>query len=392
MNALLQKKIVIPAVVVVAVILLVLVLRPTSLEVTAATASMDTLSVTIPVEGRTRARDLYTVTAPISGRIARLTVEEGTSVEAGDLLGRMFAAPLDPRTVAAAQAELRAAEAGLLNARSAVDEARSMAAQSDREVERRRPLAAMGALSAEALEQAVLGAQVAHQRLESATAASEAAEAAREGARARLMGLGAGDANTQGVAIIAPVAGRVLRITDESERVLAAGSPILELANTGGLEVVLDVLSEDAVRVEAGHELRITGWGGDGTLIGTVRSVTLAGYTKISALGVEEQRVDVIADLAGFPETLGTGYRVQGEIVVWQGSALSVPTSALFRAGNDWQLFRIEDGQAARQMVRIGHRNEASVEILEGLSEGDEVVLFPSEEVDDGVAVRALGR
>ena len=170
---------------------------------------------------------------------------------------------------------------------------------------------------------------------------------------------------------------------------MLAGSPIVVLADVGGLEIVLDVLSEDAVRIRSGNEVVLTGWGGEGALVAVVRTVTLVGYTKVSALGVEEQRVDVIADLDDPPPFLGTGYRVSGDIVTSRAEdVVAIPTSALFRVGEAWRVFVVRDGRAESRAAVIGQRNEDSAEILEGVDEGEQVILFPSEAVEDGVAVR----
>jgi HlyD family secretion protein len=362
--------------------------RGNGIDVTVAAASRDTLSVTIAAEGRTRASERFTVAAPISGRVTRLDVREGQMVNEGDLLARLYPAPDDPRVVATARAEVDAAEARYREAEARVGEAGLQARQAEREVERRRPLAEMGAITRERMEQAELAGEVANQRLQSAEAGQSSARASLQAARARVLGAETSDDDVSTVDVRAPVAGRVVSVPDESERVVAAGSPLLELAGTGGLEIVLDVLSEDAVRVEPGHEVLITGWGGDGTLRGSVRTVTRVGYTVISALGVEEQRVDVVADLHHTPPALGTGYRVSGAIVVWQGTdVITVPTSALFRVGDAWQVFVVEDGRARRQDVLIGGRNEHAAEVTEGLAEGQRVILFPPEEVEDGTAV-----
>jgi HlyD family secretion protein len=361
-------------------------------EVDVAEASRDTLSVTIPAEGTTRARDRYTVAAPISGRLTRVELRAGDEVEEGQVIARLYPAPEDPRAVATARAEVDAADARYVDAEARLREAEIQAEQARREAERRRPLLELGAITRESLEQVELAARVAEERQESALATLRAAEAARVGARARLLGAEPSDTDVRPVDVHAPVAGRVERIPDESERVVLAGEPIVALAGVAGLEVVMDILSEDAVRVRHGDEVVLTGWGGEGTLRGVVRTVTLVGYTKVSALGVEEQRVDVIADLGAAPPTLGTGYRVSGEIVVWRGDdVLSVPTSALFRSGDTWQVFVVEDRRAHRREVVIGRRNETMAEIVEGLEEGNLVILFPPEAVDDGVAVVPQG-
>ena len=361
-------------------------------QVDVAEAGRDTLSVTIPAEGTTRARDRYTVAAPITGRLARLELRAGDKVEVGQVLARLYPAPEDPRVIAAARAEVDAAAARFGDAEARLREAEIQSEQARREADRRRPLLELGAITRESLEQVELAARVAEERRESALAALQAAEAGLAAARARLLGAGVSDADLRPVEARAPVAGRVERVPDESERVVLAGEPMVVLAGVGGLEVVMDILSEDAVRVHQGDAVVLTGWGGEGALHAVVRTVTLVGYTKVSALGVEEQRVDVIADLADAPPTLGTGYRVSGEIVVWRGDdVLSVPTSALFRVGDEWQVFVVQDERARRRGVVIGQRNDAMAEIVEGLAEGDVVILFPPEAVDDGVAVVPQG-
>jgi HlyD family secretion protein len=363
-----------------------------AVDVTVAVAERDTLSVTIPAEGRTRARQQFTVAAPITGRLTRVAVRPGDRVEAGDLLAGLYPAPEDARVIATLRAEVAAAEARSLDAQARLREAEIQAEQARREAERRRPLVELGAITRESMEQAEMAAVVADERRGSAEAGVAAAEAALAGARARLLGAEAADTNVRPVDVTAPVSGRVERVPDESERVVPAGSPIVVLADIGGLEVVLDVLSEDAVRVMPGHHVVLSGWGGEGYLGAVVRTVTLVGYTKVSALGVEEQRVDVIADLLESPPTLGTGYRVSGEIVVWRGDdVLTIPTSALFRVGDAWQVFVVEDGRAQRRDVEVGRANESAAEITSGLEREERVILFPPETVDEGVSVRVAG-
>ena len=205
------------------------------------------------------------------------------------------------------------------------------------------------------------------------------------------MGASGEGSGAPAVVVTAPVAGRLLRIPDRSARVVPAGTPLMEMADVGSLEVVFDVLSEDAVRIEPEQEIRITEWGGDGVLEGTVRTVTQAGYTRVSALGVEEQRVDVVGDLGHIPPSLGTGYRVAGEIVTARASdILTVPTSGVFRSEGAWAVFVVENGRAMRRTVTLGMRNSERAQVVDGLVEGDRVVLFPPASLDDGVEVRPL--
>jgi len=386
-----RKQILIGLAVVVLLAIGVLVRGGGGVDVSVATARRDTLSVTIPAEGRTRARERFTVAAPVSGRLTRLDLEPGDLVAEGQLLGRLFPAPDDSRVVATMRADVDAAEARYREAETGLREADLQALQAEREAERRRPLLELGAITREQMEQAELASVVANQRRGSAEAGVAAATAALDAARARLLGSGAADQSAHPIDIVAPVSGRVEQVPDESERVVLAGSPIVVLADVGGLEIVMDVLSEDAVRISTGNQVVLTGWGGEGTLVAVVRTVTLVGYTKVSALGVEEQRVDVIADLEAPPSVLGTGYRVSGAIVTARGEdVVTIPTSALFRVGETWRAFVVVDGRASGREVVLGRRNEDAAEVLEGVVAGEEVILFPSEAVDDGVSVRAV--
>ena len=376
---------------VVAVVAAILIVGDGAMEVQLSEVVRDTLSVSIPAEGRTRARDRFTVAAPVSGRLTRVDLRPGDLVEEGQLLGRIYPAPQDPRVVATIRAEVSAAEGRHSAATAQLREAEAQAAQADREVARRQPLFEMGAITREQMEQAELTARIAEERRQSAEASLVSARAALEGARARLLGAEATDGDAAPLRIESPVTGRVLAVPEESERVVVAGSPIVSLADTEGLEVVLDVLSEDAIRIAPGNSVILGAWGGEESLRGEVRLVTLVGYTKISALGVEEQRVDVIADLVNPPPTLGTGYRVSGEIVVWSGpDVISVPTSALFRNAESWDVFVADGGQVVQRSVSVGRRNEFRAEITAGLDTGELVVLFPPEELEDGSRIRAV--
>ena len=189
-----------------------------------------------------------------------------------------------------------------------------------------------------------------------------------------------------------PVRGRVLRIPEKSERVVAAGTPLVEIGDPSRLEIVVDLLSEDAARVKPGDRVLIEGWGGDRTLEAHVRSVEPSGFTKVSALGVEEQRVNIVADLDDTPPQLGDGYRVETRVVQWEGDALKVPASALYQVGDQWRVFLVENRRARSRDVRVGHRNPDEAEILDGLSVGDRVIRQPTDKVSDGVRVQARPR
>lgn len=376
---------------VIAIASAVTLFRGDTVVVQVGTVAPDTLSVSVAAEGVTRARERFNVVAPITGRLARIELDEGTSVREGQLLARIYPAPQDPSVVAIYTSELEAAEARSRQALVLARESELAAEQARREVERRRPLAEMGAMTREGLEKAELAAALAEERLVAAREDVHSARASLESARARLQGALGARGGSRPLEIRAPVAGQLSRLDDRSERVVVAGTPLLMLSEVSALEAVFDVLSEDAVRVEEGDEIVITGWGGDATIHGRVRLVTRAGYTEVSALGVEEQRVDVVGDLLDPPPAVGTGYRVSGEIVTWRGeSVLTVPTGAVFRAGDSWRVFVVTGERARLRSVVLGHRNDRAAEVVDGLSEGERVVLFPSEAVGDGVRVRVI--
>jgi HlyD family secretion protein len=357
--------------------------------VTTGYAERDTLSVTVAVEGRTRARDLFSVAAPVTGQLARIGLEAGASVHEGDVLARIHPTLEDPRTAATLRADLEAARAALLEAEAGVEQATAAADQARRDAERRAALSDLGALSREVIEQAETAARLAERALEAAEAMREAAAARVQVARARLMGASGDPTGLPAFEVRSPVSGRVLRIPDKSARVVAAGTPLVELADVTGLEVVFDVLSEDAVRIESGQDILIREWGGEEILSGRVRTVTLAGYMKVSALGVEEQRVDVVGDLEATPPTLGSGYRVAGDVVVWRGEGvLAVPAAAVFRAEGGWAVFAVVDGRAELRPVQLGHRNDVRAEVVTGLEDGAEVVLFPPAALEPGTRLR----
>ena len=372
---------------IVAAIAIFLVTRDGGVPVETAAATRDSLSVSVGVEGRTRAIELFTVAAPVSGRLTRIEVDEGAQVEQGEVIARILPTQENPRTVLALQAEVEAARAASLEAESGVEQARARAEQARRQAERRAALDA-GTLSEETVEQAQVNARVAERALDAAEAVQEAVAARLDAARARLLGVSNDRTGVPAVAVTAPASGRVLRVPDASERVVMAGAPHVELADVRGLEVVFDVLSEDAVRLEPGQKIRITEWGGDHALTGQVRTVTLSGYTKISALGVEEQRVDVVGDLDQVPASLGTGYRVAGDIIVSRSEdVLTVPTSAVFRSETGWAVYTVDGGAAALTPVELARRNEDRAEVLSGLSEGAQVVLFPPRSLEEGTRV-----
>lgn len=344
---------------------------------------------TVDEEGQTRVRERYVVAAQVAGRLSRVNVVEGDTVTAGMLLARVAPSPEGTRVVAAARGRLGAAEAAMGQVAAQLDSARARARQAGRERDRLRSLADAGAVSQEALERAQLEATASDQQVAMAEATRRVAEADVAAARAELIGTDPDNTDRTGIGVMAPTSGRVLRVLQKSARVVQAGTPLVEIGDAGGLELVVDVLSEEAVRVEAGNLVRIEQWGGPQALRGRVRLVEPEAFTKVSTLGVEEQRVNVIVDVIDPPAALGAGYRVEARIVTWAADdVLLLPTSALFQVDGQWTTFAVREGRAVRTRPELGHMSSDMAEILSGLSAGDRVILYPSAEIDDGVPVK----
>jgi HlyD family secretion protein len=369
---------------------LVLTLRPKPIPVETAAVTRGTLRVTIDEEGRTRVRDRYVVVAPVAGRVARITLDEGAPVTRGMVVARLSAAPLDPRAREQAAARMRGTEDAERAAAAAVSEARASLDQTGRARARAESLFARHLLSPEQREEAALAETTAVRRVEAADFLAQAAAHDVEQARAALAGAATGGGAA--LPLVSPVRGRVLRIAEKSERVVAAGTPLLELGDPTRLEIVVDLLSEDAVKVRPGDRLLVGDWGGDRPLEAHVRRVEPSGFTKVSALGVEEQRVNVVADLDETPPQLGDGYRVETQVVLWEGTVLKVPASALFQDGEQWRVFVVRDGRARSRVVQVDHRNPFEVEITDGLAAGDLVVRHPTDKLTDGARVAVRSR
>ncbi len=358
-------------------------LRPAVVPVEVTAVKRGPLRVTIDEEGRTRVRDRYLVVAPVAGRVARITLEEGSLVTRGMPVARLSAAPLDPRSREEAAGRLRAAEDAARAAEAAVPEARAALAQAMRSRVRAESLFAQHLLSPEQREVAAVAETTAIRQVEAADFHAQSAAHDVEVARAALT-----PGATPVMTLVSPVHGQVLRIPERSERVVAAGTPLLELGDPSRLEVVVDLLSEDAAKVKLGDRVLIERWGGDRPLEAHVRVVEPSGFTKVSALGVEEQRVNVVADLDDTPPRLGDGYRIEARVVQWEGDALKVPAGALYQEGDEWRVFVVENGRARSRVVKIGHRNPDDAEVLDGLKEGDQVISHPTDKIADGVRVR----
>jgi HlyD family secretion protein len=376
------------------VIALAFALRPGSVPVDLAVVERGLLRVTIDEEGETRVRDRFVVSAPVAGRVLRIDLEPGDAVTAGKTVLASFQpglpALLDARTRAEAEGRVNVARAALEEARAARDRAQTDRDFAESDLKRQRELDRAGLVSAEKLESAVADARAKADALRLAESAIRTAQRGLEVAQAALVVAG-GASKSSPILIRAPVTGVVLKRLRESESVVPAGEPLLEIGDPKNLEVVSDLLSTDAVRISTGNSVLIEGWGGEKTLKGKVRRIEPSGFTKISALGVEEQRVNVVIDfddVAVGENTLGDGFRVEVRIVVWEKeNVLKVPISGLFRLGENWAIYVVADGKAARRTLTIGQRNSLEAEVLSGLQPGDVVIVHPSDAVEEGVRV-----
>lgn len=375
--------------------LLIFAFRPRAVLVDLGEISRGPLTVAVRDEARTRARDVYVVSAPVSGRLLRIGNRAGERVEAGAVIAIIQPAPptlVDERSRQELQAGIRSAEAALALARAELEGAEARLAHARLEADRTETLFAASVASRSALDRARLDVRTAVAAEGNARAGVGVRQAALEAARARLMEPVAAGGGGRPVAIRAPATGRVLRVLQESEGVVAQGAPVMEIGDPGALEVVAELLSSDAAQVVPGAAAAIDAWGRGPTVRGRVRLVEPYGFLKISALGVEEQRVNVIIDPVDPPAAwaaVGHGYRVEAAVTVWRSAAaVRTPVGALFRHRGRWAVFKVEKGRVRLQPVEIGQNNGDLAEVRAGLRPGDRVVLHPSASIVDGARVR----
>jgi HlyD family secretion protein len=355
------------------------------------------LAVTVEEEGKTRVRERYQVTAPVTGYVRRSGLEAGDAVTAGQVLAVIEptrAVALDPRSRAQAQAQVSAAQAALAVAEENARAATAAAQLAQQERVRAESLRASNFVSAQALDTARSAETRARAVQQAAAHSVRVARFERDTARAAVAStarLQAGGA-TDVLQVRAPVAARVLKLQQESEGAVAAGQPLLEIGNPDSLEVEVEVLSTHAVKIAPGSKVILDRWGGERAVAGTVRVVEPSGFTKISALGVEEQRVRVIVDFASPREAwqrLGDGYRVEARFVLWEDDdVLQVPTSALFRHGVGWAVFAVKNGHARLTPVETGQRAGLATQVLSGIAAGARVVSHPDDKISDGTRVK----
>lgn len=382
-----------------------LLIRPQPVAVDLGVVTRGSMQITVQDDGRTRIREKYVVSTPVSGRLIRIDWKPGDAVFAGEttlaVIEPTDPALLDPRALAEARARVKAAEARLSQIEPQLEFAGRRLEFTETEFKRNRELAEKNLVSQTALKEAALAFNSAQSQHAEALFAQTIAEYELRMARAVL--LHTQDQSTldaeeyQDISpfrfpVLSPISGKVLRVMQESATIVMAGAPLMELGDPADLEIELDVLSTDAVRIQPGAPVTIEHWGGDQALTGSVRLVEPSAFTKVSALGIEEQRVNVIIDFDRTHDlsALGDGYRVEASIVVWESDdVLKVPIGALYRSGDEWAVLINQEGRAEERVIKIGKRNDQEAEVIDGLESGMEVVLHPGDRLSHGSRLKA---
>ncbi len=377
---------------------LIYALLPRPVPVEVARVTRGPMRVTVDEDGRTRIRERYLIAAPLAGRVSRIVLKPGDAVEAGKtvIAGIDPSDPslLDPRSRAEAEAKVKAAESAQEQADASVQRANAALELAQTEASRLRQIQVKTTGNDRELEIAIAMESIRSAELKSAQFAREIARFELEQARAALLRTrpaAEGHADEWRFDVTSPITGRILRVLHESAGVVAPGAPLVEVGDPSDLELEIDVLSSDGVAIRPGAPVSIEHWGGDKPLRGIVRLVEPAAFLKISALGVEEQRVNVIVDLVSPPQEragLGDAFRIEARIVVGEEPAvLKAPASALFRRADSWAVFVVESGRARERTISVGRRNAEEVQILSGLAEADSVVIYPGDRVRENVRI-----
>jgi HlyD family secretion protein len=398
MNHSLRRKVLVISVLTIVVVLLIYGFLPKTQEVDIVSVTRGPLQITIEEEGRTRLKERFTISAPTAGYMRRINVKVGDTVKKGQtvaVLEPLQSQALDPRSRATAQAAVSSAEATVKAAIERERVAKADAGYIGQRLERLRALYAKGSISKDQLDQIDSEAQKARALQNSAGAEVNVAKSELERAKITLQNFTAVKRNSKNdaVSVSAPLSGAVFRVYRESEGAVNIGEPLIDIGDVKNLEVRVEVLSSDAVKIKKGTPVLFKRWGRDEPLTGIVRLVEPAGFTKISSLGVEEQRVLVIVDITSPPQKwniLGDGFRMEAHFIIWEEkNILQVPASALFRSGTEWAVFVEEKGKARKRMVEVGQKNGLAAEILSGLKEKEKVVAYPEDSISDGTKIKA---
>jgi HlyD family secretion protein len=374
--------------------LLWLLFSPDPVKVELASVTEGPMQVTVNNQGQVRLHDKYVVAAPVAAELQRIEWHDGDQVKRGEVVAILSPLPMDARQRQEAVARLDAAKALAREAGQRVERAMTDMQFAISERARIERLVSNNFMSPQAAEKAVTTEKNSRAEWDAAKSRQQAAQADVRAAEAALIASdsAAGGGKRQ-IALGAPVDGYILKIHERSARTVGAGAPLVTIGDRARYEVVVDVLSSDAVKIRPGNLMLLEGWGGGKVLRAKVRLVEPVAFTKVSALGVEEQRVNVIADPVDELGPLGDGYRIEARIVIWsEDKVTKVAGSSLFRVGNAWHVFAVEDGRAREREVKIGQRNQDEAQVLEGLAAGLTVVRFPSNELSDGVRVAATSK
>lgn len=394
----LRKRIITVAIAVIGVSLIVYSFIPAPVPVDITETTRGPLRVTVNEDGMVRVKERYVVSAPVPGRLRRITLDPGDRVDKNETKIAVIDPPpaglLDERTLSRLTARLEAARLAHQNSLCAVDCAQSNYLFAVKRLERAESLFEKGGISPEQMDAAEQNAINTKQKLTSAEFNAQISEFETKAAESALIQTTnvLDEHETAGAfTVYSPIDGQVLRLYAESAATVSPGTPLVEIGNTQMLEATIDVLSQDATRIQSGDKVLLENWGGDNVVTGRVTTVEPHAFTKVSALGVEEQRVWIKAGLISPPELyapLGDGYRVEARIVTWESDGiLQVPVGALFRSNEEWSVFIMQDGRAHLRNVVVGHRNDRMAEVIDGLEEHDRVVLYPQDAVADGVRV-----
>jgi HlyD family secretion protein len=376
--------------------LIVINLLPKPVVVEVARVARGPLAVAVFEEGETRIRHRFTISSPVAGFLNRVELRAGEPIIAGQTVLATIQASvpgfLDPRATAEAEARLQAAKATTELRKAEVERARALLELAQKEAARAEALLQANAIARSEWETATSQVEVRTRDVTAAEFALQVAEFQVAQAQAAMLqtGMTPGEQAGAPVPIVAPIDGYVLQVFEESARPVTPGMPVMEVGDPRDLEAEIELLSSDAVAVKPGDPVSIEGWGGEQALRGRVTVVERGGFTKVSALGVEEQRVRVRVEFLDLPADahLGDRYRVEARIVTWQNDdVLQVPTGALFRRGNQWMVFALKDGRAHAQAVTLGHQSPAAAEVTAGLKADDPVILYPPDSLSDGAKV-----
>jgi HlyD family secretion protein len=375
----------------------VMAFLPRPVEVEIAVAGRDNLRVFVQEDGKTRIRDKYVVSAPVAGRLSRIELRAGDPVDSLDVLLAVIMpsepSMLDMRAQAEARARVRAAEASRQRAEAAQAQVIANHELHQKKFTRMQQLLDTRSISQEDYDIARTDLMVSEQAMQAAEFDTEIARYELQLARAAASQYDdSRDTDVVPFEIFTPIRGRVLKVFEESATNVELGTELIEIGDPANLEMEIDVLSTDAVRIRPGAELTVEHWGGDEPLRGHVRVVEPAAFTRVSSLGVEEQRVNIIADFDEPPErlaALGDGYRIEARITIaLLPEVLQIPNSALFRVDRQWHVFTVVDGRAVRQPVELGDGNDMRSHVTGGLQAGDQVVVYPDDRLSDGVRVQ----